>query len=128
MSEEIDGLEYVFGDDGEEETLRTKGLEDKELSGFHSLIREYPDQIIVDRFRIKELTKSIKFSDWYYKWYTIDNHYRSFDKTPLTNVSVKANSDSIAAIEDALCELDTTDGQMAAIEDALCELDAKGAM
>lgn len=126
MSEEVGGLEYVFGENGDEETLRTKGLVDTVLEGFCTLIREYPDQNILDRFRIKERTKHIKFNDLYYNWYTIDSHYRSLDKTPTTNESVKANTENLGIIEDALCELDTTDGQMAAIEDALCELDSKG--
>lgn len=116
-------MEYVFGTMDNVETLKTKGSSHTDLTGFHEVTREYPDQKITDHFRVVRKLGSKEGADGAcYDWYEIDKHYRVTDKTgPL----VRAAAENNAAMENALCEQDAAmDERMSALEDAVCELDA----
>ena len=116
-------MEYVFGTKGRIEVLKTKGDHHTDLTGYHQIEREYPDQTITDSFRVvRKLDSREDAEGGCYDWYEIDRHYRMTDKTgPLAEQAAK----SAAELQDALCEQDTTsEVRQAAIEDSLCELDA----
>lgn len=115
-------MEYVFGTKGDVEVLKTKGDAHTDLTGFHQLVREYPDQTITDHFRIvRKLDSQEDAEGGCYDWYEIDQHYRVTDKSgPL----VQKIAENAAAAEDAMCELDAgIDERITAVEEALCELD-----
>lgn len=80
-------MEYVFGTDHNNETLRTKGDVHTFLSGYHEIVQEYPDQIITDRFHVVRRYRSTEDEEGNcYDWYIIDQHYRYTDKTgPVQN-------------------------------------------
>lgn len=88
-------MEYVFGNDGKNETLRTKNSEHSELSGFVTVRREYPDQTITDSFFVVEKTKTDEDCEGNcYDWYVIDKHNRIIDKSPAMEKLVeKTNAD-----------------------------------
>lgn len=92
------------------------------MTGFHQVVREYPDQTITDNFHVVErLDSQEDDAGNCYDWYRIDQHYRVTDKTgPL----VQQIAENASTTEDAICELDAgIDERITAIEDALCELD-----
>ena len=97
-------MEYVFGTQGEIEVLKTKGSTHTDLTGFHQIEHEYPDQTITDNFRIVQKLNSQEDGEGNcYDWYEIDRHYRVTDKTgPLAKQAVE----NATAAETALCELD----------------------
>lgn len=116
-------MEYVFGTKSCIEVLKTKGGRHTDLTGYHQIEREYPDQTITDSFRVIRKLRSAEDAEGScYDWYEIDRHYRMTDKTgPLAEQAAK----TAAEMEDALCEQDmAVDERLAAIEDSLCELDA----
>ena len=116
-------MEYVFGTQGEIEVLKTKGDSHTDLTGYHQLEREYPDQTITDSFRVVRKLRSAEDAEGRcYDWYEIDRHYRMTDKTgPLAEQAAK----TAAELQDALCEQDAaTDERVSTLEDAVCELDA----
>lgn len=85
-------MEYSYGTHGKTETLRTKGKAHTDLKGWHEIVREYPDQIITDRFRVVRKTGSdTDLEGNCYDWYEIDNHYRVQDKT----LTLKAEAEDI---------------------------------
>ena len=45
-------MEYVFGTEGEMEVLKVKGDSHTDLTGYHQIEQEYPDQTVTDSFRI----------------------------------------------------------------------------
>lgn len=117
-------MEYAFGSNHNNETLRTKNSEHTNLTGFHEIIREYPDQTITDRFLVRRKIDSQEDAEGTcYDWYVIDKHYRFTDKSgPVKEALDKA----LTELEDALCEQDVvTEERLAAIEDALCEMDMR---
>lgn len=87
-------MEYVFGTEHRNETLRTKGEEHTDLTGFQEVVREYPDQTITDRFLIVRKTHSDEDVEGNcYDWYIIDKHYRYTDKTgPIKDEVDKTNN------------------------------------
>lgn len=115
-------MEYVFGTREEMEILKVKSAGHGDLSGFHQLVREYPDQTITDHFRIVRKLESQEDAEGNcYDWYEIDRHYRVTDKTGPLAQKIAENT---TTTEDAICELDAgLDERITAIEDALCELD-----
>ena len=116
-------MEYVFGTKGRIEVLKTKGDHHTDLTGYHQLEREYPDQTITDSFRVVRRLRSAEDAEGRcYDWYEIDRHYRMTDKTgPLAEQAAK----SAAELQDALCEQDMASQEhLTTIETALCELDA----
>ena len=75
-------FEYVFGTNGNAQTLKMKGPFHSNLVGFLQLERKYPDQIITDHFRVVRKLKSDEDQDGNcYDCYEIDRHYRTTDKT-----------------------------------------------
>ena len=88
------------------------------MQGFCQVIRDYPDQTITDSFLVIDHYHSAEdIEGKCYDWYEIDKHYRTQDKT-------KPIHDELITISDAICEQDTDLSlRIAAIEDALCELD-----
>jgi len=77
-------LEYVFGTEEDREILKTKGDSHTNLTGYQEVVRQYPDQNIVDRFRVIEKINVAEDEEGNcYDWYTIDKHYRDTDKFPL---------------------------------------------
>ena len=77
-------MEYVFGANSYSgvETLRTKGNEHTNLTGFTETVREYDDSTITDTFRVICKTKSDEDAEGNcYDWYEIDHHNRIIDKT-----------------------------------------------
>lgn len=116
-------MDYVFGTKGGAEVLKTIGDAHTNLTGYHQLEREYPDQTITDSFRVAcKLRSAEDVNGRCYDWYEIDHHYRMIDKTgPLAEQAAK----TAAGIEDALCEQDMeSQERLATIEDSLCKLDA----
>lgn len=117
-------MEYVFGTQGGMEVLKTKGAAHTDLTGFHQIEQEYPDQTITDNFRVvRKLDSQEDAEGNCYDWYEIDHHYRVTDKTgPL----VKQAAENAAATENAICELDAGyEERIGAVEIALCELDVR---
>ena len=111
-------MEYIFGttdyNGSINKNLKTVGDEHTDLRGFVEIKREYPDCDIVDKFRVVKKYKSDTNSEGKcYDWYIIDQHYRYIDYTKLPKADIKnlelanaENREYIAAIEDALCEID----------------------
>lgn len=80
-------MEYVFGTKKEKEILRTKGDAHSDLAGYHQIIQEYPDQNIIDNFRVVQKTNTAEDSEGNcYDWYEIDNHYRTAEKKNVPTV------------------------------------------
>lgn len=104
------------------EVLKTKGDAHTDLTGFHQIVHEYPDQTITDNFRVvRKLNSKEDAEGSCYDWYEIDRHYRVTDKTgPL----VEQIANNATSAEDAICELDAGyDERITTVETALCELD-----
>jgi hypothetical protein len=116
-------MEYVFGTKGRIEVLKTKGSHHTDLTGYHQIEREYPDQTITDSFRVVRKLDSREDAEGNcYDWYEIDRHYRMTDKT---GPVVERLAKTAAEVQDALCEQDTAANErITAIENAVCELDA----
>ena len=77
-------MEYVFGvnENTHEETLKTKGVEHSNLSGYCEVIREYDDSTITDTFFIVDKYKSCEDAEGNcYDWYAIEKHNRTIDKS-----------------------------------------------
>lgn len=63
------------------ETVKTKGTAHSNLTGFVEVERQYPDQVITDRFRIIEKYRSEEDDEGNcYDWYRIEKHYRHSDR------------------------------------------------
>lgn len=75
-------MEYVFGETKNAKTLRTKGNQHTDLTGFCQITQLYQDEKITDSFRVirKIESKEDDFGNCY-DWYIIDSHYRIIDKT-----------------------------------------------
>lgn len=95
-------MEYIFGtvtrNEKMVENLKVIGTSHTELRDFQQLIREYPDSIITDNFRVVEKYREADSADGRtYDWYIIDNHNRYVDKyTPAAESIQQAGS--VAAI------------------------------
>mgnify|MGYP006872979318 CR=1 FL=1 len=88
---------YRFGTRGENETLQVKARQHTDLNKWQTIVKEYPDQTITDRFYVSEKYDSAEDAEGNcYDWYIIKSHYRIQDKTP----SVAAASDRLAAYVD----------------------------
>lgn len=89
-------FEYIFGTNGNAETLRVKGPAHTDLTGFQQVVREYPDQTITDSFRVVRKLKSDEDQAGNcYDWYEIDRHYRMQDKTGPVVQAEQRNSANI---------------------------------
>ena len=70
-------MEYIYG----QNTLKTVGDSHSDLSGFCSIMREYPDQNITDNFTVVKKIKSDEDAEGKcYDWYEITEHYRYVDR------------------------------------------------
>lgn len=103
--------EYIFGTNGNAETLRVKGPAHTGLTGFQEVAREYPDQTITDRFRVVRKLKSAEDQAGNcYDWYEIDRHYQVEDKSAQAaqaNARTAANLDYLSM----MAGIDLPDGE-----------------
>ncbi len=89
-------MEYVFGTHSvtDEELLKTKGDHHTNLSNSCEVVREYPDCVITDSFRVLRRMKSSEDAEGNcYDWYIIDRHNRIIDRTK----PIKENLDVLMA-------------------------------
>ncbi len=74
-------MEYIFGTDGDNETLKTVGRTHTDFNGFLSTSRENGGTTTIDRCRILDHFKSEEDAEGNcYDWYTITDHYRYEDR------------------------------------------------
>lgn len=77
-------MEYIFGrnDFTGVETLRTKGGEHTDLTGFCETVREFEDTDVTDSFYVVGKTHSDEDSEGNcYDWYDIDKHKQRIDNS-----------------------------------------------
>lgn len=92
-------MEYIFGTNKNQETLKTKGDTHTNLTGFHQIERVYPDQTITDHFYIvRKLDSKEDPAGNCYDWYIIDRHYRTVDKTDQIVEQLRADIDYISVM------------------------------
>ena len=116
-------MEYVFGTKGRIEVLKTKGDHHTDLTGYHQLEREYPDQTITDSFRVVRRLRSAEDAEG--RCYDCTRSTATTGLTDKTGPLAEQAAKSAAEMQDALCEQDAaTDERLTTIETALCELDA----
>ena len=122
-------MEYIFGVNEGVEILKVRGSVHAELTGYRQIERKYPDQTIIDNFRVVRKIDSKEDGEGNcYDWYEIDNHYRFADRTSPVREQAEQNAAAIGTLEDALCEMDAANAaSIASLEDALCEMDMGGA-
>jgi hypothetical protein len=73
-------VEYVFGTQEDIEVLKIKSDAHTDLTGFQQIERVYPDQTIIDCFRIvRKIDSQEDDEENCYDWYEIDRHYRYSD-------------------------------------------------
>lgn len=74
-------MEYIFGTDGNKETLKTVGKIHTDFSGFLNTSRDYPGVTIIDRCKVVDHFRSEEDAEGNkYDWYTITDHYRYEDR------------------------------------------------
>ena len=89
-------MEYVIGQNGKKEILKTKGDSHTDLSGFQEITQEYPDQTITDNFRIvRKIDSQEDVEGNCYDWYEIDRHYRVVDKTGPIKADIEKTNKTI---------------------------------
>ena len=89
--------EYIFGVNGNAETLRVKGPFHTVLSGFQQVERKYPGETVSHRFRVVRRLKSDKDQAGNcYDWYEIDRHYRTVDKSAALQAELEAVRQKLA--------------------------------
>lgn len=79
-------MDYIFGTVARNrrmvENLKIINTSHTDLKDFQQVIREYPDCVITDNFRVVEKYHEAEGMDGMaYDWYIIDCHYRTIDKT-----------------------------------------------
>ena len=79
-------MEYIFGtvfrNGTMMENLKIISTSHTDFRGFQQVLREYPDSIITDNFRVVEKYREAEDAGGKtYDWYVIDSHYRVVDKT-----------------------------------------------
>lgn len=91
-------MEYVFGTQGNLETLKIKGNTHTDLTGFQEVVRKFQDQTITDRFRVvRKLDAKEDEAGNCYDWYVIDRHYRMADKSTALQAELDATKQKLAA-------------------------------
>lgn len=108
--------EYIFGTNGNAETLRVKGPAHTALSGFQQVEQKYPGETVTDRFRVVRKLKSDEDpAGNCYDWYEIDRHYRTIDRTSRETEEAKraaaAAGTAFAALAEAGAVDDATAGE-----------------
>lgn len=78
-------MDYIFGTVARNgvtvENLKVVGQAHTDLRDFQQVIREYPDSIIVDNFRVVEKYREAEDTEGNtYDWYIIDSHNQYVDK------------------------------------------------
>lgn len=92
------GYEYIFGTNGNAETLRVKGPAHTALSGFQQVEQAYPGETVTDRFRVVRKLKTAEDPEGNcYGWYEIDRHYRTVDKSAALQAELDATRQRLAA-------------------------------
>lgn len=92
-------MEYVFGTKGKAEILKTKGSTHTDLTGYHQIEREYPDQTLTDHFRVVSKLNTAEDAEGNcYDWYEIDHHYRMTDKTSGLRGELKPITDLVHTV------------------------------
>lgn len=88
-------MEYVYGTENEIEVLRTKADAHTDLTGYHSVRIEYPDQTVTDNFRVVRKLRAAEDAEGNcYDWYEIDHHYRIADRTgPVAEAEAQNRAD-----------------------------------
>ena len=90
--------EYIFGTNGNAETLRVKGPAHTALSGFQEVRQEWPGETVTHRFRIvRKLKEAEDPAGNCYDWYEIDRHYRTVDKSAALQAELEAARQKLAA-------------------------------
>ncbi len=90
--------EYIFGVNGNAETLRVKGPAHTALSGFQEARQEYPGETVTHRFRVvRKLKEAEDPAGNCYDWYEIDRHYRTVDKSAALQAELDATKQKLAA-------------------------------
>lgn len=77
-------MEYIFGASGltENETLKTKGAEYTDLTGWQEVVQSFPDSTRTDRFRVvRKVGQDTDAEGNHYTWYEIDRHNTIIDKS-----------------------------------------------
>lgn len=108
--------EYIFGTNGNAETLRVKGPAHTALTGFQEVRQEYPGETVTHRFRVaRKLKEAEDQAGSCYDWYEIDRHYRTVDKSAALQAELDATKQRLAAaiqsnamLEDCLVEMAET--------------------
>jgi len=73
------------------EVLKVKGDSHTDLTGYHQIEQEYPDQTVTDSFRIvRKLDSETDAEGRCYDWYEIDRHNRTIDKSAPVAARVEA--------------------------------------
>lgn len=85
-------MDYIFGTVTRNgvtvENLKIVGDAHTDLTGYNQTVREYPDSIIIDNFRIVEKYREADDAEGKaYDWYIIDSHYCYVDRTPAVQKS-----------------------------------------
>ena len=89
-------MEYIFGtsgltEDAEGESLKTKGAEYTDLTGWQEVVQEFPDSTRTDRFRVvRKVGQDTDAEGNHYTWYEIDRHNTIIDKSAPIAVRVGA--------------------------------------
>lgn len=75
-------MEYVYGTQGDIEVLKVKGDAHTDLTGYQTIVQEFPNQKITDDFRVvRKLDSDEDQEGNCYDWYEIDHHRREIDRT-----------------------------------------------
>ena len=90
------------------------------LLGFCHVVENYTDCTITNDFRIVEKYQSDDNGEKYFDWYIIDSHKTEKDYFRPAQPEI---NQGIADAQDATCELsETTEDSIAALEQAICDL------
>lgn len=96
--------EYIFGVNGNAETLRVKGPAHTALTGFQEVIQDYPGETVAHRFRVVRRLKSGEDQEGNrYDWYEIDRHYRTQDRSGALRTELEAMAPGVEAAAVAFC-------------------------
>ena len=105
-------MDYVFGKVKRKgayvENLKTIGAQHSQLSGVIEVVREYPDNIITDAFRIVEHYKTaVDEEGRCYDWYIIADHSRTMDNlSPVMKCTYEEAKEARLIVEGYAASLD----------------------
>ena len=88
-------MDYLFTNRGSSEILKTVG-ENKLLSGWQTVVKEYPDSIITDKFLVVcHLDAKADSDGKEYHWYEVTSHTRMIDRTPAVKQEMERKDQEI---------------------------------